>query len=145
MLRPLAASDLDAVAVIERRAYAHGWTRGIFEDCLRVGYCCWGVEDLGTLAGYGITAVGARECHLLNLAVDPACQRRGLGRLMLHHLMAIAGDWGAEAAFLEVRPSNAPARALYAEAGFEECGRRRGYYPRPGGGREDALVLRRRL
>ncbi len=40
---------------------------------------------------------------------------------------------------LDVRESNAAARALYARFGFAEVGRRRAYYREPV---EDALVLR---
>ncbi|MGZ8155124.1 MAG: ribosomal protein S18-alanine N-acetyltransferase, partial [Burkholderiales bacterium] len=46
----------------------------------------------------------------------------------------------AERAFLEVRPSNTAARALYARSGFSEIGRRRDYYPAQEG-REDAVVM----
>lgn len=147
ILRPLMQSDLDRLADIESRAYrTHGWTRGIFEDCLRVGYACWGAEEGGLLAGYGILTVAVGESHLLNLAVDPRHQGHGLGRLLLEHMLAAARRWGAECMFLEVRPSNVRARSLYARAGFSEFGRRRGYYPAgQGGAREDALVLCRRL
>lgn len=146
-LRPLTRRDLDRLADIESRAYwSHGWSRGIFEDCLRVGYACWGVEEDARLAGYGILSVAVGESHLLNLAVDPRRQGRGLGRLLLEHTLQAARQWGAECMFLEVRPSNERARALYARAGFTEFGRRRGYYPASrAGGREDALVLCRRL
>jgi ribosomal-protein-alanine N-acetyltransferase len=41
-----------------------------------------------------------------------------------------------------VRPSNAPARALYEAFGFEVVGRRRGYYADTG---EDAILLARDL
>ena len=41
---------------------------------------------------------------------------------------------------LEVRDSNAPARALYEKLGFLEVGRRKNYYRNPG---EDALILRK--
>lgn len=146
LLRPLASSDLDLLAAIEERAYPQGWTRGIFADCLRVGYCCWGVESNGALAGYGIISVAAGESHLLNLAIDPASQRKGLGRLLLEHLLSVARSWQVTHMFLEVRPSNVAARTLYAAVGFEEFGRRRGYYPpTPAGGREDAVVLRKSL
>lgn len=147
LLRPLTRRDLDRLAQIEAGAYcSHGWSRGIFEDCLRVGYACWGAEEGGGLAGYGILSVAVGESHLLNLAVDPRCQRRGLGRLLLEHMLQVARKWGAECMFLEVRPSNERARALYACAGFTEFGRRRGYYPAGRArGREDALVLCRRL
>lgn len=146
-LRRLTARDLDAVVQIERQAYAHGWTRAIFEDCLRVGYACWGVELDGTLAGYGIISIAAGESHLLNLAVEPASQSLGLGRLLLEHLSAVAREWRADCMYLEVRPSNTTARRLYESAGFMEFGCRRGYYPQAGeeGLREDALVLRKLL
>jgi len=145
VLRPLAVADIDRLATIEGRAYhQQGWTRGIFADCLRVGYCGWGVEDGGGLAGYGFVSVAVGESHLLNLAVDPPSQGRGLGRVLLAQMFESAREWGAECMFLEVRPSNLRARTLYASAGFTEFGRRRGYYP-AADGREDALILCRRL
>jgi [ribosomal protein S18]-alanine N-acetyltransferase len=145
-LRRLATADLDGLTAIEGRAYAHGWTRGIFEDCLRVGYGCWGVDLDGVLVGYGIVSLAAGESHLLNLAVDPASRRMGLGRLLLEHLFSVAREWRAECMYLEVRPSNLAARMLYASTGFDEFGRRHGYYPQADDGRrEDALVLRKEL
>ncbi|HEX5313376.1 MAG TPA: ribosomal protein S18-alanine N-acetyltransferase [Gammaproteobacteria bacterium] len=146
LLRPLVPGDLERLAAIEARAYRSGWTGGIFADCLRVGYSCWGMEAAGVLAGYGIISIAAGESHLLNIAVDPTQQRGGLGGLMLEHLLGIARRWRVEHMFLEVRPSNVAARRLYERAGFAEFGRRRGYYP--GGNaseREDALILRLQL
>ncbi len=83
----------------------------------------------------------ADEAEVLTLAVDPVAQRQGIGRALLEHGMATAHQRGAQAVFLEVAASNAPAQALYAASGFAAVGRRSGYYP--GGG--DALVLRRTL
>ncbi|RMD78948.1 MAG: GNAT family N-acetyltransferase, partial [Gammaproteobacteria bacterium] len=71
---------------------------------------------------------------------DPERRRRGHGGYLLRRLIQIAGRLGARTLFLEVRPSNAAALALYRRLGFEEVGRRRGYYPAMEG-REDALVL----
>lgn len=146
-VRPLGEADLDRLASIEHAAYRfQGWSRAIFADCLSVGYDCWGALLDGGLVGYGILSVAVGESHLLNLAVHPECQGRGVGRLMLDYLMREAARRDAECMFLEVRPSNREARMLYAHAGFKEFGRRRGYYPSgPDGGREDALILCRRL
>lgn len=146
-VRQLGETDLDRLAVIERCAYqAHGWSRAIFADCLGVGYDCWGVVHEGVLVGYGIFSVAVGESHLLNLAVHPDSQGRGIGRFMLDFVLREAARRDAECMFLEVRPSNRVARALYAAAGFNEFGRRRGYYPNgPGGVREDALIFCRRL
>ncbi|MDN5864304.1 MAG: ribosomal protein S18-alanine N-acetyltransferase [Gammaproteobacteria bacterium] len=141
--RVLLPADIDHLAAMERRAYAgKGWNRGIFTDCLRNGYICRGLVAGERISGYYIVSVGAGESHLLNLVVDPDCQRRGFGRSLLFHALAEACQAGAECIFLEVRPSNVAARRLYEQEGFSEFGRRRGYYPASErGGPEDALVL----
>lgn len=142
--RPMLEADLGAVTEIERRCYPHPWTRAIFDDCLRVGYGCWVVERQGTIEGYGVISVAAGESHLLNLCVRPESQRRGIGRKLLRHLIALARRHAAEVVMLEVRPSNTAACNLYLEAGFNELGTRKDYYP-AGEGREDALILAREL
>ena len=79
LVRPLVWDDLDRIMAIELAAYPHPWTRGIFSDCLRVGYDCWGLQ-LGTrLVGYSVQSDAAGESHLLNLCVAPEWQRRGCG------------------------------------------------------------------
>lgn len=138
--RHMTKADIGAVMAIERNAYRFGWTRGIFEDCLRVGYDCWVLESRDTLFGYGVLSVAATEAHVLNVCVDPDHQRHGHGRALMELLVARAAESGAQQMWLEVRPSNKAARRLYAGLGFEIAGRRRGYYPEERG-REDALVL----
>jgi ribosomal-protein-alanine N-acetyltransferase len=92
------------------------------------------------LVGYGVVMIGVQEAHLLNLSVRREWQRRGLGRQLLEHFLEVALEAGARRMFLEVRPSNAAARALYAARGFQEIAVRRGYYP-AAGGREDAILM----
>lgn len=143
-LRPMREADLAAVVAVEREAYEFPWSQGIFGDCLRVGYCCWVAELEEALGGYAIMSVGAGESHILNLCVRPRVQGRGLGRLLLGHMLALARKHHAGIAFLEVRPSNHSAIRLYRGAGFNLVGTRRGYYPARHG-REDALILSRSL
>ena len=138
--RKMVADDLDRVTALEATLHVSPWTRRNFVDSLDVGYHCWVVEREGGIAGYGIVAVGAEEAHLLNLTIAPEWQRRGIGAELTAFLARIARDYGAGRIFLEVRPSNGAARALYARAGFVEIGVRRGYYPAPQG-REDAVVM----
>jgi len=139
-LRPMVESDVATVMEIELRAYPHPWTDGIFRDCLRAGYIAWVAERGSRMVGYGVILTGAGETHILNLCVDPELQGHGIGRRLLDHLLRVAMRGGARTAFLEVRPSNRAALALYEAAGFGEIGYRKGYYP-DGEGREDALVL----
>lgn len=142
--RPLREDDLEHVARIERAAYAYPWTLGNFRDCLTSGYSCWAAELEGRVVGYGILMMVLDEGHLLNCCIAPQWQRRGLGRALMHHLLAVAADHRMRALFLEVRLSNRAAIALYEELGFEAFAQRRGYYPADQG-REDALVMRRTL
>ena len=138
--RPMRAIDLDRIMEVEPVLYAHPWTRGNFDDSLKAGYSCWVVECGGALAGYGVLLIGVREAHLLNLSVATAWQRHGFGRMLLEHFVHIARGSDAAQMFLEVRPSNAAARRLYAEFGFREITVRRGYYPSRRG-REDAILM----
>lgn len=142
--RPMSVADVDAVLLIERAAYPYPWTRGNFMDCLDSGYSCWVVETGGGLVGYSILMAGAGEGHVLNCCIAPAWQGRGLGRLAMQRLIEGAPEYGVDCLFLEVRPSNAKAIALYESLGFETVGLRRHYYPADQG-REDALVMRRGL
>lgn len=139
-LRPMSHYDLESVMAIELAAYPFPWTFGIFEDCLRSGYRAWVAVRGSMICGYGLLSVGAGEAHVLNLCVSPAERRRGLGKLLLERLLEDARAAGAERVFLEVRPSNAHAVALYDARGFHLITRRPNYYPSQQG-REDALVM----
>ena len=138
--RPMTEVDVEAVLNIEFAAFSHPWTRGIFLDCVKSGHECWLMYLGNQQVGHGVLSAAGDESHLLNLTVKPESQSNGLGGRLLAHLMARAHDRGAETAFLEVRESNHPAIRLYERFGFNEIGRRRGYYPAVGG-REDALVM----
>jgi len=139
-LRPMRQSDVPDVMTIEARAYVSPWTEGIFRDCLHVGYSCWVLESENGLLGYGVMSAGAGEAHLLNLCVAPEVHGRGHGRRLLKHFIEQALRYHTHAIFLEVRPSNRPAIALYESVGFHQVGMRRGYYPGEQG-REDAMIL----
>ena len=139
-LRPMREDDLAAVMAIELRAYAFPWTEGIFRDCLRADYPSWVLHADGRIVGYFLLSIAAGEAHVLNVCVDPPLQGQGYGRRLVKSLLHIARGRGARRVFLEVRPSNTGAIALYFAEGFNEIGRRPRYYPARDG-REDALVM----
>jgi ribosomal-protein-alanine N-acetyltransferase len=138
--RAMRREDLEAIARIELAAYPYPWTFGIFRDCLAAGYECWVLERSAEIIGYGVLSVAGGEAHILNLCVAPAEQGRSLGRRILSRLLDLARWHRAERVFLEVRPSNKAAIALYDSAGFNEIGKRPNYYPGKRA-REDALVM----
>ncbi|MEK8053520.1 ribosomal protein S18-alanine N-acetyltransferase [Ideonella sp. DXS22W] len=140
--RAMQVMDLDRVMAVEASAYSHPWTRGNFIDSLAAGYDAeLRLGEGQALIGYCVAMRGVGETHLLNITVAPVWQRRGHARALLARLVAQCRARADEALWLEVRQSNAPARALYAALGFDEVGLRRGYYPADRG-REDAVVMR---
>jgi [ribosomal protein S18]-alanine N-acetyltransferase len=140
VLAAMREHDLAEVMAIEDAIYSHPWTRGNFADSLVAGYECRTWRLGADLVGYFVLMVAAGEAHLLNLSIAPAWQRKGHGSLLLREAAGIARTRGARGIFLEVRPSNAGAQALYTRFGFRRIAVRRGYYPAHSG-REDALVL----
>lgn len=139
-IRPMFAADLDAVIANEFTGYDFPWTRGVFSDCLKVGNQCWVLEQDGEILGHAIVTIGAGEAHLLNVCVRASEQGGGLGRELVMHALGRAHAAGADALFLEVRPSNNRAGQLYDSMGFNEVGVRKNYYPAHLG-YEDARVL----
>jgi ribosomal-protein-alanine N-acetyltransferase len=140
LLVPMRESDLAEVLAIENAIYSHPWTRGNFIDSLGARYECLAWREGAGLIGYFVLLVAVGEGHLLNLSIAAGRQRRGHGRALLGEALRLARTRGARHVFLEVRPSNDGAKALYRRFGFRQVAVRPGYYPAHAG-REDALVL----
>jgi ribosomal-protein-alanine N-acetyltransferase len=143
-LRPMTVDDVVTIMQVEARAFPYPWTAGIFHDCLKHGYSGWVYEQNGSLVGYAMMMFVLDEMHLLNICIRPEDHGRGLGSRLLKTLERIALGAKAENCFLEVRQSNFSAIRLYLNAGFNEVGVRKGYYPATVG-REDAIVMAKTL
>lgn len=140
-LRNMHVEDVPRIAVIDARAYEFPWTPGIFTDCLRAGYTAMVLEDDDGIVGYAIFTASAHEAHLLNVCVVPERQGEGCGRRLVKRVLDLARWQRCERVFLEVRPTNAHAIALYHDLGFNEIAARPRYYPSRDGAREDATVM----
>ena len=140
-IRPARLGDVPHVHAIERAVFSDPWSLRDFEGCIasEAAFLVAETADGKGVAGYVVALDAADEGEILNLAVAPDGRRRGLGRALVAAVLAELTDRGAHNIYLEVRESNAAARALYAAHGFGEVGRRPGYYRRPV---EDAIVLR---
>jgi ribosomal-protein-alanine N-acetyltransferase len=143
-IRLMREDDIAEIIAIEEAEYEFGWTEGIFRDCIRVGYLGLVYLVDSAVAGYGVAAVRAGECHVLNICVSQENAGRGYAKALLRRLLRLATTLRAHTAYLEVRPSNHVAINLYRRAGFRQIGVRRDYYPARVG-REDALVLSKSL
>jgi len=136
---------LDAVLRVEQSAYSQPWTQGNFLDSLNAGYQAQlltaGNAPDARLLGYFVAMKGVDEVHLLNITVAPEHQRQGWARVMLDGLALWSRAQGAQWLWLEVRVSNARAKAVYECYGFRHVGTRRNYYPAGASAREDAVVM----
>ncbi|MCI1837813.1 tRNA (adenosine(37)-N6)-threonylcarbamoyltransferase complex dimerization subunit type 1 TsaB [Achromobacter sp. HNDS-1] len=141
----LTDADLDDVVALEANVQSFPWTRGNFADALAAGYGAWTLRRDGRLAGFCILMFAPDVAHLLVIAVARDLHRQGLGSLLLDWCEQQARERGLDGVLLEVRPSNTSAVAFYKDRGYLQIGLRRGYYPAEKGGREDALVMQKRL
>ena len=155
-LRPMTAADLPAVMVLEEELFAPDtWTEAMYRDELSraatrhyvvAEFHLEGGDDdepgpgAPLLVGYGGLIAYDSEAHVATLGVAAALQGEGVGSLLLDDLLAEA-DRRSPVVLLEVRADNEAAQRLYRRRGFEEIGRRRGYY-QPSG--DDAVVMRRK-
>lgn len=130
-------TEVAALAAIHAEAFETPWDAASLSALLASP----GVFVVAEPDGFILIRVVADEAEILTLAVRPAARRGGLGGRLVEAAVVRAAALGAERMFLEVAEGNVAARALYARAGFSEAGRRRGYYSRNDGSREDALVL----
>ena len=138
-IRVLRLTDLNDVEAVEHRAYATPWSRAMFASELgKPTSVCLGAFEEHQLVGYVINARHVDAWHVMNVAVDPEHQGRGIAARLLERLFELTEADGREGYTLEVRVSNTPAIALYEKFGFEARGLRRGYYT---DNREDALIM----
>ena len=143
-IRGMAHEDLSAVSDIERRSYEFPWSHGVFRDCLLAGYQCMVLVREDQVVGYGILSVAAGEAHILNVCVEPEFRSLGYGERLVDEMLYRARAASVKAIFLEVRPSNKNALALYRKKGFHKVANRPAYY-QANKGREDAAVLVKKL
>lgn len=141
-IRPATFADVKAIANIENLAFTNPWSRWCFyselANPLSTTLVATPRDSPKSIVGYLIYWVAAQEMHILNLAVHPQWRRRGVAKALLAQGLAQAQARGAQVAWLEVRPSNQAALALYETHGFLPVGRRRGYYEDTG---EDAVIM----
>lgn len=140
-LRAMTADDVPAVRALDVALFGpSAWSEAMFADEVAAPDRRYLVAvDGEAIVGYG--GVLARpEAEIMTLGVAPTHRRRGLGAGLLAALLEAAD--GAREVFLEVRSDEAAPQALYRRFGFEEIGRRAGYYALEGA---DAVIMRLRL
>ncbi len=148
IIEPATLNDLDTIERIEHRAYPFPWSQTVLRNAVRsdetfsyfyVARLRKLPDDSGVIIGYHHFWLVVDEVHILNIAIEPAYQRRGYASRLLQFALDFGRERGALSAFLEVRASNLAARELYAHFGFERIEIRTSYYS---DNQEDAHVMK---
>jgi len=138
--------DIDTVLAIERISFPNPWHESTFRGEIQnqpISSPYVVVHSLQRkVIGYIIFWQIKEEVQINNIAIHPDLRRQGLGEAVLRKVLDQVRNENAKFVYLEVRPSNAAAFALYKKLGFKVLGIRKDYYTKP---REDALVLGLRL
>jgi [ribosomal protein S18]-alanine N-acetyltransferase len=138
-IRVLELDDLTAIETIEQQAYPTPWSRSMFaSELAKPTSICLGAFEGQELVGYVINSRYVDAWHVMNVAVAPEHQRRGVASALLERLFELTRDDERRGYTLEVRVSNEDAIGLYEKLGFEPRGIRRGYYT---DNREDAVIM----
>lgn len=140
-LRPARLDEAALLHRLEAAAVAEPWSEGMVRDSLQQGHHTLLLEHDGAACGFAVWMQALPdEAELLNIVIAPDQQGRGLGRYLLQAVLATAQQNGVARLLLEVRASNAAARALYLSVGFIENGLRKNYY-RSANGHEHAILM----
>ena len=148
VLRALRSDKAEQCAALHAASFAHGWPTAEFEALLASKSTTGAAAVDGAsdeLRGFALSRIAADEAEILTVAVQAAFRNRGIGRALMTDMLARLTAAHVRSLFLEVEGANRPAIALYTRLGFREVGRRSGYYRKPDGATEAALVLRKDL
>jgi tRNA threonylcarbamoyladenosine biosynthesis protein TsaB len=142
-IRHLTSEDARDISLLEPLCpEAPRWGEAGYRQIGSNGIEGWAAVNRGTLTGFVVVRVAADEMEILNLMVNPSARRQKIASRLIAAAYAHAEKAGVKRIYLEVRESNAKARAFYLAQGFEEHGRRKNYYAEPA---EDALTLGKKL
>jgi ribosomal-protein-alanine N-acetyltransferase len=151
-IKPVGPFDLGRLARLHQACFEDPWSRADLAHLLALpgGFGLLarlfephlsGLDGMRGV-GFALCRVVRDEGELLSIGVGPAYRRRAIGASLLRESMERCRRAGAVAMFLEVATDNVSAQMLYQAFGFNEVGRRDGYYQRANGTRVSAYTMR---
>ena len=140
VIRKMTVEDIPAVVALDQLSFSLPWPERSFrfELTQNTASRCWVAEVDGHMVGMIVNWLLVDEVHVATLATHPDFRRQGIAKELLAHSLRYMSGEGAVSSFLEVRESNTAAREMYRKFGYEDTGRRRGYYK---DNNEDAILM----
>ena len=139
LIRPASFDDISSIVEIENKTNQMPWSKAQFLSSMEVGHYSVVMHKDCDILGFAIYSPIIPESHLLNIAIDPAYQGKGLGDKLLQQIILQNRTIGVKTISLEARVSNLPAINLYEKRGFHKDAIRPDYYS--GSPKEDALLM----
>ena len=121
--------DLQSILLIETHVFKkERWSRNMLEEELTSPYdrISWVATYNKDILGYLMIRYLKNEINIINIAVTHLFQGKGIGRLLINHMIKKLPMQSS--IFLEVKKGNFPAINLYSSIGFKQVGLRRNYY-----------------
>ena len=138
-IRKMRDTEAAALAALEKECFPDPWSEKSLEDMQKSPHTLYLVaETEGEIVGYCGAQIVLDEGEILRIAVKESWRKQKIGTALLEQTFACTPEvtmWN-----LEVREHSTPAIGLYRKMGFEDIGRRKGYYSDP---REDAILMQR--
>lgn len=143
VFRNMTETDISEVATLEATVFVDAWTeQSVYETFCQSQAFITVAEIEGELAGYCIVYHVLDECEIARIAVDEKARRQGVGRGLLDYVCKCCREKQVERLMLDVRESNAGARAFYQNFGFVEDGIRKNFYEQP---KENAVLMSKKI
>lgn len=129
LIREMTKEDAAEVALVEEACFKFPWSRQAFWEEVQNENALYLVMEIdGSIFGYMGAWLIEKEAHITNVAIHPKYQKKGLGHKLVKKMLERCKEKNITSSTLEVRPSNAPAIALYEKLGFKSVGIRPKYY-----------------
>jgi len=139
IIREMTMEDAAAVAEMEHQIFSDAWSESsILETLHNPQTICLAAEKSGKVIGNLLAYTAADEAEIARISVLKEERKQGTGRLLLDMLKQISKERQIGKVLLDVRRSNAAARAFYEKYGFKEDGIRPDFYENPS---EDAILM----
>ena len=123
-IKKMTEEDLEEVSYVDQSAFQPLWQHSLenLEKAFQAAaYSSIAVLE-GKIVGYQISSASLYNTHLARLAVNPECQRQGIGQALVTDLIQWSLKSGIFLVTVNTQQDNKSSLSLYHKMGFQETG-----------------------